>query len=75
MEQTVLEMNNIFSTNAIAFALFVRLFVSSRLRLPFYFISIEMFSNKNNILANTEIIGGGRFFSKIPVGGRLNKKG
>jgi len=43
LEQTALEMNNLFSTNAIAFALFVRLFVSSRL--PFYFISIEMFSN------------------------------
>jgi len=39
LKQTVLEMNNIFSTNPIAFALFVRLFVSSRF--PFHFISIE----------------------------------
>jgi len=43
LEQIVLEINSIFSENAIAFVLFVRLFVSSRL--PFYFISIQMFSN------------------------------
>jgi len=43
LEQTVLEMNNIFSKTAIGFAWFVRLFVSSKL--PFYFISIQMFSN------------------------------
>jgi len=36
-------MKNFFSTNAIPFGFFVRLFVSSRL--PIYFISIEMFSN------------------------------
>jgi len=67
-------MNNIFSKTAIAFAWFIRLFVSRRL--PFYFISIEMFSNQNNILANTEIKGGGGgFLSKVTVAGRLNKKG
>jgi len=43
-------MNNILSTNANAFVLFVRFFVLTRL--PVYFISIEIFSNKNNILAN-----------------------
>jgi len=35
-----------------------------------------MFSNQNNILANTEIKGGGGgFLSKVTVAGRLNKKG
>jgi len=34
-------------------------------RLLVYFISIEIFSNKNNILANTKIISGGRFLSKV----------
>jgi len=34
---------NIFSTNSIAFVLFVRFFVLSRL--PVYFISIDIFSN------------------------------
>jgi len=73
LEQTVLEMNSIFSENAIAFVLFVRLFVSSRL--PFYFISIQMFSKENNILVNTDIIGGGgRLLSKVPEGERLKKK-
>jgi len=39
--QMFLEMNNIVSTNAFAFVLFVRLFVPTKL--PFYFISIEIF--------------------------------
>jgi len=73
LEQTVLEMNNIFSKTAIAFAWFIRLFVSRRL--PFYFISIEMFSNQNNILANTEIKGGGgRIFKQSYCSGEIEQK-
>jgi len=51
---------------------FVCFFVITRLSV--YFISIEIFWNQKNNLANTELISGGRFLSKIPEGGRLNKK-
>jgi len=36
-------MNNIFSTNAIAFVLFVRFFLSNKIHV--YLISIEIFSS------------------------------
>jgi len=52
------------------------LFVFVQTKLPLHFISIEIISNKNNIFANNKVIGGGgRFSKKIPLGGRLNKKG
>ena len=54
-----------------SFCLFV-FFVLTKV--PLYFISIEIFSNENNVFANTKIISGGRFSSKVPVGGRLNNK-
>jgi len=68
-------MNNISSTNAVAFVVFAHFFVSARL--PTYFIGIEMFSKYCKIIFsnNTKIICGGRFLRKVPVGGRLNEKG
>jgi len=52
-------MNNTLYTNAIAFVLFIRFCVLPGLSVNF--ISIEIFSNKSNILPNNKINSGGDF--------------
>jgi len=71
----ILKMNNVYSTNAFAFFMFVR-GVLCRFRLPVY-ISLALNYLQNKIIFSdiAKIIGKGWFSSKVPVGRRLYKKG